>query len=212
MADFQRQSPVRFNTAAIETESRDHWLVSSKYADEGNGPHLVDLSHIPRWDLQDANLASFRPCKIDIPQSPGECIVKDGVIINRMNRTQTVIWHLASGMKQSPPENAYTDVTEATVLLAMLGPHVFSVMEKLTSLDFLNPQKTAPFLLQGPLCHVPCQIVTLEKTTEGAGSILFTFPRGYAYDMVNAILEAGVEFALRPAGENIFLDWLQSYV
>ncbi len=129
-----------------------------------------------------------------------------------MNRTQTVIWHLASGTKQSPPENAYTDVTEATVLLAMLGPHVFSVMEKLTSLDFLNPQKTAPFLLQGPLCHVPCQIVTLEKTTEGAGSILFTFPRGYAYDMVNAILEAGVEFALRPAGENTFLDWLQSYV
>jgi len=212
MINLQRQSPVQFNIAAIKTESRDHWSVTSKYADEGNGPHLVDLSHIPRWDLQDAKLKSFRPCEIDIPEYSGGCTIKDGVIINRMNRTQAAIWHLASGSKHLPPESAYTDVTEATVLLSMLGPHVFSVMEKLTSLDFLNPQKTAPFLLQGPLCHVPCQIVTMEKTADRTGTILFTFPRGYAYDMVNAILEAGVEFALRPAGENTFLNWLQSYV
>ena len=49
--------------------------------------------------------------------------------------------------------------------------------------------------------------MTLEKTPERSG-ILFTCSRGYAQDMVAAILEAGAEFKLRPAGENAFGDWV----
>ena len=210
MGELKRRSPVRFKDAAIETETEDSWRVALRYADEADGPYLVDLSHKPRWDLQDANLASFHPCDMDIPKYPGGCAIKDGVIINRMNRTQAAIWHLASGTTQLPPESAYTDVTEATVFLSLFGPHVFSITEKLTALDFLNPQKIVPFLLQGPLCHVPCQIVTMEKAKEGAGSILFTCSRGYAQDMADATLAAGIEFGLRPAGENTFHNWLQS--
>jgi hypothetical protein len=77
----------------------------------------------------------------------------------------------------------------------------------LTSLDFLDPIKKAPFLLQGPFSHVPCQIVTLEKNSDKSG-ILMTCSRGYAHDMVAAILSAGEEFELRPAGERIFADWM----
>jgi hypothetical protein len=36
-----------------------------------------------------------------------------------------------------------------------------------------------------------------------------TCSRGYARDMVGAILEAGTEFKLRPAGEQAFSSWLE---
>jgi hypothetical protein len=62
-------------------------------------------------------------------------------------------------------------------------------------------------LLQGPFSHVPCQIVILGNIPERS-AILFTCSRGYAQDMIAAILEAGAEFELHPAGENVFGDWV----
>ncbi|MGD8881497.1 MAG: sarcosine oxidase subunit gamma SoxG, partial [Desulfobacterales bacterium] len=84
---------------------------------------------------------------------------------------------------------------------------IFAITEKLTSLDFLDPLKKPPFLLQGPFLHVPCQIVILGNIPERS-AILFTCSRGYAQDMIAAILEAGAEFELHPAGENAFRNWV----
>jgi hypothetical protein len=48
----------------------------------------------------------------------------------------------------------------------------------------------------------------LEKSLERCG-ILFTCSRGYGRDMVHAMVGAGAEFGLRPAGENTFTQWLR---
>ena len=102
---------------------------------------------------------------------------------------------------------AYTDVTDATVFLALIGKNLAAVVEKLTALDFFNPLNEPPFLLQGPLAHVPCQCVMLEKSPSRS-AILFTCSRGYAQSMVHAFRDAGAEFGLRPAGEGVFHNWL----
>ncbi len=130
------------------------------------------------------------------------------MLINRMNRTQASIWHLSGDRLQPPDGSAYTDTTDTTLFLTFAGHQVFSITEKLTSLDLIDPEKKAPFLLQGPLSHVPCQVVVLEKNKD-SGTVLLTCSRGYAHDMVNAILEAGEEFGLRPAGENSFQSRLK---
>jgi hypothetical protein len=208
MADIQRKSPVHFNAGATRTEVRDHWTVALEYDDEGSGPYLVDLSHKTRWDLQSASLADYRPCDVPVPEKPGQCVLEKGVMLNRMNRTQVAVWHLAGHAAALPDDPAYTDVSEGAVFLALFGPRAFSITEKLSSLDFLDPGKQAPFLLQGPFSHVPCQIVTLETGEGGSGGILFTCSRGYGHSMVHAIMEAGAEFGLRPAGENRFTRWL----
>jgi glycine cleavage system aminomethyltransferase T len=124
-----------------------------------------------------------------------------------MNRTQASIWHLMGEKPDGPEGPAFTDVTDVSVFLALFGKEIFAITEKLTALDFLDPLKQTPFLLQGPFSHVPCQIVTLEKTPERCG-ILMTCSRGYAAAMVESILEAGEEFGLRPAGENAFTGWV----
>lgn len=207
MENIIRRSPVSFDSKPLKTDVRDNWTVVTEYEDEGTGPFVIDLSHRARWDLQESVLANVQPWGIHIPDSPGQCVYENGIIINRMNRTQASIWHLSGEMPTAPEGPAFTDVTDATVFLALYGNNIFSIAEKLTSLDFLDPSKKAPFLLQGPFSHVPCQIVTLERSPENCG-ILLTCSRGYARDMTAAILEAGEEFELHPAGENAFVSWL----
>ena len=206
MENIIRRSAVSFDAAPARTEARDNWSVVLEYEDEGAGPYVVDLSHRTRWDLQDADIAEFQPWGIQIPDVPGHSAFDNGILINRMNRTQASIWHLSGEKPEDPEGPAYTEVTDATVFLALFGRGVFSIAEKLTALDFLDPLKKTPFLLQGPFSHVPCQIVTLEKTPQRCG-ILMTCSRGYARDMVEAILDAGAEFKLRPAGEQAQYDF-----
>lgn len=209
MKTYRRYSPVVFSGRPQKTEIRDNWEVVLEYADEGKGPHLVDLSHRTKWDLQDQNVDQFTPKGVTIPGKPGESKLQDGFLVNRLNRIQASIWHLSGEAGAMPVEPNYTDTTESTVFLALLGEKIFSVMEKLTNLDFLNPSLETPFVFQGPFSHVPCQLVCLGREGEKAG-VLFTCSRGYGKDMVDAILHAGHEFGLRPAGENRFAGWLNS--
>ena len=209
MAEIKRESPEKFPATPTRIEVRDNWTVALEYDNEGQGPWLVDLTHKARWDLQDSQVGEQTPCNLAVPEHPGACTFDNSTLINRMNRTQASIYHLGESAPAIPDFTGYTDVTESTVFLALFGPKAFRIAEKLTNLDFMDPTKKAPFLLQGPFCHVPCQIVTLEKLVDGSGGFLLTCSRGYGDSMVGAIFEAGSEFGLRPGGENRFTNWIQ---
>jgi hypothetical protein len=209
MTGIQRYSPVTFRSGVQETEIRDNWNIVLTYQEEGPGPWLVDLSHQPRWDFQDERIDDSSTVGLHVPTGPGECSYLKNRLINRMNRTQAAIWHLGVEKTAPPDIKGFTDVTEATVFLALFGPETFHITEKLTALDFMNPDLKAPFLLQGPFCHVPCQIVTLEKTPDMSGGLLMAFSRGYADSMIHALLDCGKTFGLRPAGEKRFAEWIQ---
>jgi glycine cleavage system aminomethyltransferase T len=209
MVEIRRESPVKFAARPLEIEVRDHWTVALVYDGEGEGPWLVDLSHKTRWDLQNRDIDAMTVGDLAVPEAAGDCTLAGHTLINRMNATQAAIHHLGARAPYMPDASGFTDVTEATLLVALFGPMAFRVAEKLTNLDFMDPAKEAPFLLQGPFGHVPCQIVALEKTPDGSGGFLLSCSRGYGDSMVGAILQAGAEFGLRPAGENRFDIWIQ---
>ncbi len=209
MRNIQRRSPVSFSSRPVRTENRGHWMVTLEYEDEGTGPYLIDLSHRPRWDLQGRDISQSAPFDIAVPEKPGESRFRDGVLINRMNGTQASVWHLWGDAPQILDGPAVTDITEASVFLALTGRNVFSITEKLTSLDLADPRKEPPVIFQGPFSHVPCQIAVLER--DGVdGTILLACSRGYAFDMVHVVLDAGRGAGLRPAGENAFSGVLKS--
>ena len=210
MKNIIRRFPVSFDSRPVKTEMRDNWTVVLEYEAEETGPYVIDLSHSAKWDLQDTDLSQFRPSGVTIPQTPGQCAFQNGILINRMNRTQAACWHLCKTSPQVPEESAYTQTTDSTLLLALLGKDVFSIMEKVSALDFISPERKTPFLLQGPVLHVPCQVVCLEKADENI-AVLFTCSRGYGESMVEGILSAGAEFGLRPAGENALNKWLNDF-
>jgi hypothetical protein len=206
----QRCSPVSFLSDPDQTEIRDGWKVILKYNDEGNGPFLIDLSHRNRWDVQDSELSKIQPGGVTIPENPGQCTFQNGLLINRMNRTQAAVWHLLGDCPDITQDTAYTEITEGSACFALAGWNgdTFSVMEKVTSLDLRFPGNIPPFLLQGPIVHIPCQIVVFDEREKGS-AVLFTCSRGYGNSMAQALLDAGAEYGLRPAGENAFSDWLK---
>ncbi len=207
--DIKRVSPVAFKATPMKTEERDHWKVVLEYHGEGEGPWVTDLGHRTRLDLQTSDLDAKKPFGVKIPEAPCATTLDKGIAVNRMNGTQASIYDLASGKVALPPEAEYTDVSENTIFVAIYGPRVFDICEKLSNLDFQDPDCKAPFLFQGPFSHVPCQIVTLCKDGEKSGIVL-TCSRGYGEDMVHAIMDAGEEFGLKPAGEARFSQWMKS--
>ena len=209
MKEIKRYSPVVFDATPLKSEKRDNWDVVLEYSEEGEGPYLVDLSHRTRLDLQSSDTASKKPFGITIPEVSCRSVFEKGILVNRMNRTQTSLYDLDGEGLDIPDEPEYTDVTEATIFIALIGEAVFSICEKLSALDFLDPDRQVPFLYQGPFSHVPCQIVTLSRDSGESGLVL-TCSRGYGKDMIHAVLGAGKEFGLRPAGESRFTKWIKN--
>jgi hypothetical protein len=204
METIRRYSPVVFNKKPLQTEMRNGWQVVLEYEDDGQGPYLIDLSHIAKFDVQNSDLSRIQPGGHNIPEDPGRCIIKDGWAVNRLNRTQTVIWFLAAKQASLPAQVDYTDITEAFALLAVAGNEAFRIMEKITSLDLTPRGKQLPLLLQGPVLHIACQILVPAKDI-----VLIAFSRGYAQSMIEAILQAGSPWNLQPAGERFFKNFLE---
>lgn len=209
MVDIKRISPVSFGKYPKRTEIRDNWTIAMEYDGEGQGLSIVDLSHITRLDIQTKDLSAVTPFGVAIPEVPGQSVLEGGVLINRMNGTQASVFQLPGNNADCPSDVFVTETTENTLCVAIMGKDVFSFMEKVSNLDFLDPQMTAPFLFQGPCCHVPCQIITLCKDGEKAGLIL-TCSRGYGRDMIHSLMDSGVEFNMQPAGEEKFSAWVAS--
>jgi len=98
---------------------------------------------------------------------------------------------------------AFTNVTEAYALLALVGPDVLSIMEKVTVLDLFSPDRKPPFLTMGPVLHVRSQVVVLAREVDSS-AVLVACPRGYGQSMAEALLDAGKGRGLRPGGEDTF--------
>ena len=197
-----RRSPVIFGATPAATESRDGWNVVLRYRGECDhaGPFLVDLTHRHRWDYQDSRIATHRPMGLPVPERFGEVGVHGSLVINRMNRTQVAIWHLGPGPPPpTPPEIGFTDTGDGHCMLAFVGARVPEVLEHLTSLDLFDPARATPFLTQGPVLHVPCQVVTFA-----ADLVVLTCARGYGETFAAAALHSGAIEGLRPAGEKTF--------
>jgi len=202
MTAYQRRSPVSFQAQPLKTVTRDDWTVVLEYEDQGDGPWLIDLSHRSRFDIQDGNIDKTKPWGISIPRIPGQSVFEKGMLINRMNRNQISTWHLGEHKQDNLEISGCTDVTESTLLLALMGEGTFLILEKLTAMDLLDPNKTTPFLSQGPLSRVPCQVVVIERSDEQP-AVLWTCSRGYGHDMVHTVMQAGQELGIRVAGENV---------
>jgi hypothetical protein len=196
-----RRSPVRFAATPLQQTTRDGWDVVLQYPDEGDGPWLVDLSHRARWDFQDLRLDDHRPLGLPVPPTPGDVSVRDGMAIMRMNRTQVALWHLGDGPPPvAPAATPYTETTDGHCMLAFVGPDLPSVMEHLTNLDLFNPALHVPRLTQGPVLHVPCQVVTFSPEC-----VVMTFSRGYGQPFADAVIESAAPVGLKPGGEEKFL-------
>lgn len=206
MDDCIRQTPVTLPVRPVRSEERRGFRIVLEYEGEGRegqGPCLVDLSHRPKWDLQARNPGPLQPWGCRVPDATGISCLSGGWLVSRQRIDQAAFWHLGKGEPPPPEHPGLTDVTDARMLVALIGSDALAVMEKVSSLDLGSPNKEPPFLLQGPLLHVPCQVVLLSRDGEGT-TVLLSCSRGYGQSMSAALLDAGKPWDLRPAGEEAF--------
>jgi hypothetical protein len=210
MQDIYRISPLSLEGKAAETEVRDGWQVVLRYeAQEKDGLLLVDLSHRPKWDIQNRELAEIHPWGLTITDQPGECIFQDGFQINRMNRTQAACWHLVGAAPPPPDLPALTDTTDATALMAVIGGQLSALMEKVCALDFDAAGTKTPHLFQAPVLHVASQVVLFGES-KGRKAILIACARGFGQSVLEGLMHAGTQFGLHAAGERAFADWISA--
>ncbi len=203
MEPLKRYSPVKLPGVPVRTRRRNGWEVVLEYEGEGTGPFLIDLSHIGKWDVEGEDLPSLRPAGLSIPGDSAQCLLTGDFLLNLIKWNWATIWHFSEDMPEFADQYAFTNITEAYALLVLTGREAFSIMEKLTPLDLLSPERKSPFLIMGPVLHIRSQVVVLSK--EDAGSaVLIACPRGYGQSMADMILDAGREYGLRPGGEGQF--------
>lgn len=207
MENITRQSPISFNIPPAKTREFDKWEIAAQYPNEGEGLSIVDLSHLSKWDVQDAAISDIKPLEIGIPERPGHCVFEKGALISRMNRTQAMVWRLQDNDITMPDEPAYTDVTEAWALFGLSGKNLSAFFERITPLDIMNPANQPPFLIQGPVLHIRCLVAII-----GAEGGLLACTRGYGQSMADALLEEGKPFGIRPTGENGFRQWINQNI
>jgi hypothetical protein len=133
--------------------------------------------------------------------------VVEGWLVNRASGKQAALWDLAVKEPGQPVSGHYaTETTDGICLLALIGEKLQLIMEKLTPLDCFPRGKVAPYLIQGPVLHIPMQVVVLGSGSPGV--VLMAFSRGYGQAVVEAILGSCKEFTIRPGGERKFTDAL----
>jgi hypothetical protein len=209
MAEIKRQSPVRFKVSPTKSEVRDNWTVALEYDAEGQGPWLVDLAHKTRWDLQNSQVGELTPCEPGRAGRPGRMHLCRRHADQPHEPHPGV--HLSSGRRQHRACLIFRAIPMSPNprFSGPVRPQRFSRRRKADQPGLSGSGQNSTFLAAGPFCHVPCQIVTLEKSADGSGGFLLTCSRGYGDSMLHAVLEAGAEFGLRPAGENRFGSWIQ---
>ncbi|MCB2186016.1 MAG: sarcosine oxidase subunit gamma SoxG [Deltaproteobacteria bacterium] len=199
MPEYIRKSPVEMPLTPASRERKNGWDVVLAYEGQGEGPWLVDLSHLTKYDVQDRDLARLSPWGRAIPAQPGQTLWEEGLVINRQNRTQASVWLLGPEELPPPADPAFTETTDGLCLLALTGRGVLALTERLTRLDLAAPGLAWPRVLQGPAAHVPCQVVPLAREGDTA-TVLLAFSRGYGRTLTEAVLATGAGLGLTPGG------------
>jgi glycine cleavage system aminomethyltransferase T len=131
------------------------------------------------------------------------------VIVSRLNSSQASIWRFSETTPAWSDLSCSTEMTDAYALMALIGRETKGIIEKVSALDLTPPDKKPPFILLGQVLQIPMQLVLMDGEKRPSG-ILLACSRGYAQCVVRALLDAGSEFGLKPAGEKRFVDWMRN--
>lgn len=205
---FRRRSPIVFDEVPAETEYRDGFRVVLRYEHEGGGPFLIDISHRPKWSIHDRQLSRIHPCRMDLPEVPNTCTLRNGFLLLRLTEFRAQVWHLFGQSVEIPSEFPYNDITGGDALLALTGRDIPAILEKAAPLDLRQPQRPLPRMFQGPVFDVPCILSVLEHSFANS-LVLLACGRSYGQSMAENLLKTGEGWKMRPAGERMFTNFMR---
>jgi hypothetical protein len=205
-APFARHSPIFLDETRAEIEDREGFRVVLRYEHEGGGPFLIDLSHRPKWTIQDRELSRIQPCRMELPKVPNSCTLQNGFLLLRLTQYHALAWHLFGPSPEIPPDFPYTDTTDGAALLALMGPDIPAILEQAVPSDLRQPKQLLPKMFQGPVFDRPCILSVLEHSPIHS-VVLLACGRSFGQSMAENLLKTGEDWKMRPAGERMFTNW-----
>lgn len=206
MTESKRISPLQFKAVPVSKRRHQGWELVDEYQNEGPGPALIDLSHVAKWDVQSEDLGGMeKEAGIRLPDQPGQVLITSGFLTGRLTATRALVWFLNEHKAFHSNHPSFTEITDAYALLALLGRETRLILEKISDLDLRPQNKKPPFLLQGPVLHIPMTvIVDAGQTDADQDIVLLAFYCGYGQGVADAILDAGTQYRLRVTGLHKF--------
>ncbi len=211
MENHKKKSPFLFSDTVAKREERNGWEIVLSYGHENTALSIVDLSHVNKWEVYDQNLVGKIVNKLNMPEKPGEVILSNKAIIGLYRPSAAMVWHLDDFIEDHELATNITNITDGYTLIGLLGDKGPRIMEKLTDLDLESFPGQQVRLIQGPLLGIPSKFVLFSSDGIVSG-MLISFDRGSGQSVVDAILDAGKEFNLKPAGQTAFDRWIQNFI
>ena len=187
------QSPLveMHHRHGAHVERRDGWLVAVKYPDEPDtiGNAIVDFAHRPTIEINgpDVGARLTELCGSDLPVRT----IRSGAEWHAYRLTPERA--LAFGRVPKPIPDAL-DVTGGWVSLALVGPEIERLLNKVTAVDLRARTLPAGGCCQGPIFGVNTLF----------GRFARRFELHVCYDSAEflwgVLMDAGAEFNLKPAG------------
>ncbi len=212
MQTYTRQSPLHFPLSPQETVVHKGWKVALSFPAEEAAPlAMIDLSHAAKWELYGAQLEGRRVGSLPIPTVPGGASVQAGLVVGLCRPSTALVWQLPGDDGLVSFDGVLvTETTDGWALLAMLGKDAARLFEKVSDLDLARRSDENARLVQGPVLDIPARVLVLYGNDMTPG-LLLAVARGYGQSVADAMLDAGAEYGLRPAGENRFRRWLKKW-
>ncbi len=180
----------RHRQLGATVEVLNGWQVAVRYPQQSDrtGNALVDLSHVPTFEINGpetgATLNSI--CGVDVPLR--KIHSADGRHAYRLTPSRAIVFG-----KLSPSDGAI-DVTGGWTSLALVGPDVERILNKVTAVDLRERTLPVQACCQGPIFGV--------NTLFGRFADRFELHvcSDSAEFFWEVLMDAGQEFGLRPAG------------
>lgn len=185
----------RHRQLGATVEVLDGWQVAVRYPQQSDrtGNALVDLSHVPTFEINgsETGAALNSMCGVDVPLR--KIHSADGRHAYRLTPSRAIVFGNVFSNAGA------IDVTGGWATLALIGPDVERILNKVTAVDLRERTLPVRTCCQGPIFGVNTLF----------GRFADRFELHVCCDSAEffweVLMDAGAEFGLRPAG----FQWLK---
>lgn len=178
----------RRSGATVET--LDGWQVAWRYPQQPDrtGNALVDLSHMPTFEINgpETGAALTSICGADVPLR--KIHSADGRHVYRLTPSRAIVFG------NVPSNTGAIDVAGGWASLALIGPDVERILNKVTAVDLRERTLPVQACCQGPIFGVNTLFGRFADRLE---LHVCSDSAEFFWDV---LMDAGTEFGLRPAG------------
>lgn len=210
MKSYRRLSPISVPFVPETTEERDGWKIVLSHRHEDPSLAIIDLSHIRKWEIYGPRLHEQMLDSLYIPRIPGQISLSKDMAVALCRPSVALAWQFNYSAFTPSGTATYADVTDGYALLALIGDDGPRIMEKITNVDLALASNQHARLIQGPFLDIPAKIMVFSMGDCNKG-MLIGVARGFGQSVVDVILDAGIEFGLKPAGEKVFERWFKPF-